>query len=63
MSSKKEFLRVSEVAIQLRKSRTTIYKWIYAGRINAININKSGFMIPKSEVDNLLKKSKFNPLV
>jgi len=52
------FMTVKEVADLLRVEKTTIYRWIENGKINAKKINKKKILVPKQSVLSLLERGK-----
>jgi|APSaa5957512622_1039677.scaffolds.fasta_scaffold384084_1 putative resolvase len=55
MNEKHDFYLVDELADKLRVSRMTIYRYIKAGKLQAIKIGKE-FRIPKDEFERLLSE-------
>lgn len=49
------FMTVKEVAALLRVEKTTIYRWIENGKLNAKKISKKKILIPKQSVLSLLE--------
>ena len=49
------YLSPMEVAIRLGFSRVTVYKWIYAGKLQAVHFGKS-VRIPESEIERIMQK-------
>lgn len=52
------FMTVKEVAALLRVEKTTIYRWIETGKLNAKKISKKKILIPKQSVLSLLGSGK-----
>lgn len=53
-----ERLTVDEVAKVFRVKPRTVRRWIQAGRIKAVLVTRqAGYLIPKDEVDRLLRES------
>ena len=52
------FMTVKEVAALLRVEKTTIYRWIENGKLNAKKISKKKILIPKQSVLSLLESGK-----
>jgi excisionase family DNA binding protein len=52
-----EFFTVEELALKLRVSNMTIYRYIKAGKIQALKIGKE-FRIEKEEFDRFLTNAK-----
>jgi len=52
------FMTVKEVAALLRVEKTTIYRWIENGKLNAKKISKKKILVPKQSVLSLLESDK-----
>lgn len=52
------FMTVKEVAALLRVEKTTIYRWIENGKLNAKKISKKKILVPKQSVLSLLESGK-----
>ena len=52
---KDEFLKFKEVMDYLKVSRTTIYDWLYAGKIKAYKIGKS-VRFKRSDIEAFIKE-------
>jgi len=52
------FMTVKEVAALLRVEKTTIYRWIENGKLNAKKISKKKILVPKQSVLSLMESGK-----
>lgn len=50
-----ELLTVQEIALRLRVSKRTVYRWIEVGEILAFRIGIRKIVVPESEVAECLK--------
>jgi excisionase family DNA binding protein len=51
---KKEFIRPSEVAMQLGVSRSTVYRWFWEGKLKGIKFSERNLRILINSVEKLI---------
>ncbi|WP_062070165.1 helix-turn-helix domain-containing protein [Demequina sediminicola] len=56
--SRTTFLTVAEVAELLRVSRMTVYRWVHAGEIPAVQFGRS-YRVPRAAVDKFMEEAGF----
>ncbi|MDE0572320.1 helix-turn-helix domain-containing protein [Demequina sp. B12] len=56
--SRTTFLTVAEVAQLLRVSRMTVYRWVHAGEIPAVQFGRS-YRVPRAAVDQFMEQAGF----
>jgi len=52
---KEQYYTIEEVAEMLKVAYLTVYRWIQAGKLNAVKAGKQ-YRIEKSVLDNFIKK-------
>lgn len=55
-ASRTTFLTVAEVAELLRVSRMTVYRWVHAGEIPAVQFGRS-YRVPRTAVEQFMEQA------
>ena len=54
-----EYYTVNEIALIVKRTPKTIRRWIAEGFIKKVFKVKDGYLIPKNELQNILKREKY----